>query len=261
MVCEQPTLLDWFEQVEVTTVAVKRGPGRPRKSIDELIRNGTYRPSRHGEAARSIVKKSKEINGECRICMKQMTLSGWGGRATGICSSECEQLARCTQKQCVICNEPYFSPPNSGTTCSKPCTRRLTRQRSGKVALFCQLCNKIYTVDAIQLNSRFCSMKCRERVRLQMRRSYLNAWQRVRSAKVKTATVDKFSPLDVYQRDNWTCYICSNPVDRNQTHPEPLAPTVDHVIPISKGGEHSLNNCRCAHAICNMRKTDKLLSQ
>lgn len=32
------------------------------------------------------------------------------------------------------------------------------------------------------------------------------------------------------------------------------APTLDHVIPLAKGGEHSRANVRCAHFICNSRR-------
>ena len=34
--------------------------------------------------------------------------------------------------------------------------------------------------------------------------------------------------------------------------------TVDHVIPLSKGGSDELENLRPAHWICNNRKSDKV---
>ena len=66
--------------------------------------------------------------------------------------------------------------------------------------------------------------------------------------------------LDTYGTD---CHLCGKPVDLSA--PRWAAREgweyglhVDHVIPLSKGGEHSLANCRPAHGICNLRKSNKI---
>jgi len=35
-------------------------------------------------------------------------------------------------------------------------------------------------------------------------------------------------------------------------------PSLDHVIPLSKGGEHSMSNARLAHTYCNSIKSDQV---
>ena len=56
------------------------------------------------------------------------------------------------------------------------------------------------------------------------------------------------------------CGICGKPVDHNYKYPHPLSPTVDHIIPVSKGGHPSdLSNLQLAHRCCNRQKSDKLL--
>ena len=35
------------------------------------------------------------------------------------------------------------------------------------------------------------------------------------------------------------CGICGQPVDKNLKHGHPMAPCVDHIIPIAKGGHPS----------------------
>lgn len=35
----------------------------------------------------------------------------------------------------------------------------------------------------------------------------------------------------------------------------------DHVIPVSRGGAHSMDNIKSAHAVCNLRKHDKLIAE
>lgn len=56
-----------------------------------------------------------------------------------------------------------------------------------------------------------------------------------------------------------TCGICGRQVDMNLKHGEPLAPCVDHIIPIAKGGHPSdLANLQLAHWTCNRQKSDKV---
>lgn len=55
------------------------------------------------------------------------------------------------------------------------------------------------------------------------------------------------------------CGICGKPVDFSYKYPHPLSPTVDHIIPVSKGGHPSdLSNLQLAHRCCNRMKSDKL---
>lgn len=56
------------------------------------------------------------------------------------------------------------------------------------------------------------------------------------------------------------CGICGKPVDFSYKNPHPLAPTVDHIIPVSKGGHPSdISNLQLAHRYCNRAKADSLL--
>lgn len=58
----------------------------------------------------------------------------------------------------------------------------------------------------------------------------------------------------VAERDEWTCWICGLAVDRALQAPHPLARSVDHVIPRSKGGFTTYENLRLAHQVCNARR-------
>ncbi len=58
------------------------------------------------------------------------------------------------------------------------------------------------------------------------------------------------------------CGICGKPVDFSYKNPHPLAPTVDHIIPVSKGGHPSdLANLQLAHRCCNRKKADSLVDR
>jgi 5-methylcytosine-specific restriction endonuclease McrA len=62
----------------------------------------------------------------------------------------------------------------------------------------------------------------------------------------------------ILERDNWTCQICKEPVARDMQWPHPLCATLDHIVPVSKGGSHTYDNLQCAHNKCNQQKGDKL---
>lgn len=56
------------------------------------------------------------------------------------------------------------------------------------------------------------------------------------------------------------CGICGQPVDKSLKSPDPLSATVDHIIPVSKGGHPSdLQNLQLAHRWCNQQKSNKLI--
>lgn len=56
------------------------------------------------------------------------------------------------------------------------------------------------------------------------------------------------------------CGICGKPVDKKLKYPDPMSPTVDHIIPIARGGHPSdIDNLQLAHMSCNRWKSDKLI--
>ena len=61
-------------------------------------------------------------------------------------------------------------------------------------------------------------------------------------------------------RTQTVCGICGKPVDFSYKYPHPLSPTVDHIIPVSKGGHPSdINNLQLAHRCFNRQKADKVV--
>lgn len=63
--------------------------------------------------------------------------------------------------------------------------------------------------------------------------------------------------LEVYKRDAWICWLCGDPVDVEVCVPDPTAPTLDHVMPVSHGGTDDPENLATAHFSCNVRRGAK----
>ena len=72
----------------------------------------------------------------------------------------------------------------------------------------------------------------------------------------------KCGSLVVVKKDAKTaiCQICGKPTDKDDItngHIGRLYPTLDHIIPLSKGGTHTWDNVQLAHMSCNAGKCDK----
>lgn len=120
----------------------------------------------------------------------------------------------------------------------------------------CSLCGKSFTSQTKRSPNRkhFCSAFCREKSRKKTRNIYLSTWSRARALKLKEVTIDNIQPLDIFIRDNWTCWLCSGICSQDAEHMAPDEPTIDHVVALSKGGFHTSENVKTAHRQCNTRK-------
>lgn len=58
------------------------------------------------------------------------------------------------------------------------------------------------------------------------------------------------------------CALCGKPVDKKLKYPHPMCATVDHIIPVSKGGHPSaIDNLQLAHFSCNRQKWDRVQAE
>lgn len=78
-----------------------------------------------------------------------------------------------------------------------------------------------------------------------------------RRALLRDPNAERVEPCEVFEADGWVCGICQEPVDRNLPWPDPLSPSLDHVVPLSRGGRHAKDNVRLAHLICNTRRGNR----
>lgn len=81
--------------------------------------------------------------------------------------------------------------------------------------------------------------------------------RRRRARQAGSNAVEVFTRQEIGERDGWTCGICELPVDQALQWPDPQSQSLDHIVALSLGGEHTQANCRIAHLVCNMRRGNR----
>ena len=71
-----------------------------------------------------------------------------------------------------------------------------------------------------------------------------------RHAIMQTSFVEPVSIKKIYIRDKGMCGICKKKLSMAQV-------TIDHILPLSKGGTHEPKNVRVAHFSCNSRRGNR----
>jgi 5-methylcytosine-specific restriction endonuclease McrA len=94
--------------------------------------------------------------------------------------------------------------------------------------------------------ARYCTRSCKTR-----------DGQSRRRAREANAFVSHVNRAKVFTADGYRCHLCRKLCNQMVTVPHPNAPTVDHVIPLARGGTHEPSNCRTACFKCNCMKRDR----
>ena len=79
-----------------------------------------------------------------------------------------------------------------------------------------------------------------------------------RRVRMRNGIIEPFDGLEIFERDDWICQICFEPIDPNLIHPDRMCVTLDHIWPVSKGGPHLRCNAQTAHKSCNSSKYNKM---
>lgn len=92
-------------------------------------------------------------------------------------------------------------------------------------------------------------------------RAKFHAREHVRRARKRGVGSEKFSPIEIFERDGWRCQLCFGMTNRNVRWPHTDMPSLDHIIPLAAGGAHARINSQCTHLGCNTRKNKRPLGQ
>lgn len=169
-------------------------------------------------------------------------------------------------KECVICKVMFLTNRPLQKTCGPACSKE--RDRRGCMKHW-------YDVRSVHVDRKHATCanpKCRRQFELGVRRKFCSyECKKVykdtartgsslrRRVKKYGAVYESFSRFEVFERDNWMCGICGKKTlvsKLGTVHKR--SPTLDHIIPLSKGGGHTRLNSQCACLVCNIKKGDRV---
>ena len=133
--------------------------------------------------------------------------------------------------------------------------KKVMQHEARRREVVCPVCGETFVTYKAKQN--VCSPECRRKHNNRMHS------HRKDTRISKDKRIDKISLDVLFQRDHGICHICGKQCDWNdytQTDTAFIAgnlyPSIDHIIPVSLGGEDSWNNVKLAHRICNSIKSD-----
>lgn len=205
---------------------------------------------------------------KCKFCSKELGYSYNGnlyGEDKKFCSKACEK--KYYTKKCINCNKEFFSLYNT-KTCSNICKEEI-KQKNNRLKFRpkekeCKYCGNKFITEFGKSGIEYCSDKCRRKMnnKLSYRKDEREKVMRRNGKYDNTITLSK-----LYKKSNGICSICGNMCDYNDYKETEEGyfisgknyPSIDHIIPVTKGGTHTWDNVQLAHMICNSLKRDKLI--
>ena len=151
--------------------------------------------------------------------------------------------------KCERCSSMYYAKSDRSKRCNSCGNTTIPYTKT------CNWCDKEYKPTTI--GSMQCSDKCKQEVKKEAARTN----KARRRAIIKGSTVETVRPYKVFNRDKWICQACAcdTPEKLRGTHDD-NAPELDHIVPLSNGGEHSYSNTQCLCRLCNQLKGSKSMS-
>ena len=189
------------------------------------------------------------------------------------CSSECSRKRRQkhdwssapTQRDpriCVACGAIFMPRLEKQITCSKRCWREFhrsekpTKPAPNPVEHTCENCGATFLSDPTHAR-KYCSKMCANANKRKGKDKRIPSDRRI----------DNINLKKLFKRDGGKCYLCGGDCNWSDwrtarsgaKYPGDTYPTIDHILPVSKGGCDSWDNVRLAHWICNLQKSDAIV--
>lgn len=187
---------------------------------------------------------------------------------TTFCSRECAFAYKRANAQpdpepkiCLICGKQ--TPSRREAYCSSECRKEQARRDARALSVSkkvlreraCKECGTLFTPEYGNKRRAFCSVECSHKYGSRVGKG-------TRRARIHSVIYESVDPIKVFKRDGWRCHICGDiaPQQLRGTYDD-LAPELDHIKPVSKGGAHTYANTACAHRKCNQDKSDRVYGQ
>jgi hypothetical protein len=204
----------------------------------------------------------------CLSCGISMVYAGIG-RKKLYCSTKCKNkydvkrriekgnyYKEKTSVRCESCNTDFLTAFEQQRFCSLSCRKQKKSIYQSSVYFYkCDDCEIDFTTSRhLSGMSAKPPVRCKacqlERTRVRDRKKTVARQGALSSPRISVEIIAK--------RDSYICHLCNQLVDMDIKRTDKLGATIDHVLPISKGGLDTMENVALAHWICNIRKGNKV---
>ena len=218
-----------------------------------------------------VSESDKKGRVRCRKCGFEFERTFQNLRCGNVVCSECAKVQKVAEEQARKKEQEEHKAKQEAERIAKNplglSYYQLCVQAKLDVVHICEVCGNKYTMRARMekeglkycSDNGCCSKVCsKKRARRKMR---ANGFPKNHLHRAHLYGCDYESGItlkSLIKRDGLRCAICGEMCDPNDhewtDYFGPKSPTIDHIIPMSKGGGHVWNNVQIAHAICNSAK-------
>lgn len=199
-----------------------------------------------------------------RFCSRECSFAKQKAEAKGRAPKPPSGSCKVFFPSCAYCEQIYTARVPNARYCTNECgtkayeAKALEQRKAahpGKIECTCRECGKGFIAEYGNKRRAFCSDDC-------SKRSVKRIWRKKERARLRLAHVEAVDPTEVFDRDKWRCQECGvrTPRKLRGTYDD-RAPELDHIIPLSQGGEHSYRNTQCLCRACNGMKSNNIKGQ
>lgn len=251
--------------ISCTTVKNKKESAKPTVRVCEYCKNEftiRYQPNRKYCSRKcSSLSRGKPLYSKvCEYCGSDYTTAR---KEQKYCLRDCYAKSQRTLigtiRKCIICGTEYEPIRKKQQCCSQECQKVATNEAIIKglenEARVCGSCGVEFIPTRI--NQEYCKKTCREKSFYQKNQDYFLNRRYIRRANPVNRVGQEVSIDELYEKAKGLCGICGKVIDKSIKHPHPLSLSLDHILPISRGGLHTIDNVQVAHMSCNSKKGNR----
>lgn len=195
----------------------------------------------------------------CRTCGNEKPLSEFRLRkkvdnapAYGRCKT-CERTYDALRRIQKGLKKTVLKKDKSVSTIAEPITkfkriRYYLPQLEPRINKNCKECGVLFEGTKVRL---FCTTKCNDKHHRRIRK-------RKERARMRAQKVQNVNPITVFESFNWHCANCGCYTPRHlKGKQKDNSPELDHIMPLSLGGDHSYTNTQLLCRLCNGIKSNR----
>jgi 5-methylcytosine-specific restriction endonuclease McrA len=229
------------------------GGDRLRES-NKSVHNAYYCDKECAESDRGRVYRTAEAY-QAKVdarCQREGKLRNWK-----------KEVCRIHDRECRICKRRLFArSKGSSPLCSELCRKKETalrewiknRAKQNPKEVQCSACGIAFTaLTRTKEDQHYCSHACMVKQVRRNRRHTAREKERKRIRRM----LGKVSLTSQFYKFKKTCQMCRCKVEMLKEY-APNQASVDHIVPLSRGGLHVEENLQLACVTCNSKKSDTL---